>query len=669
MGKEKNAANIDSKKGNREGKKYPNQFWLDKIVKFPLPQVLIIVSALIIYLGTLSYGFINFDDDLLVSNNISTLSKLSNITEVFKTDAFLRAVGKDFYRPLQSFSFIIDLQISPRNPLAPFEKGGNLNIFHITNFVLHCLTCISLFYFFCLLKFDRRLSMMGALIFTVHPLFCLAVVWIPGRGDLLLGLFVLIGLSAFIKYYETRKYQYLALHLLMFLLSMFSKETAIALPIIVIIIFLIKRKEQNLKILNRDNSILITGWIIIFLLWFFMRNSAIPNPISSTGFGILPFIQNLATIPELMAKFILPLSLPPFPSFSIFYTILGLLIIALLALRIIIIFVYRPKFKNRHSERSEESSLDAPSGFFTSLRFVQNDSFKKTLNFEKQKQLNTILLGIIWFLVFLLPSLASRHPLGDEGFSYLNHRAYLPMMGILILIFSLIPANLLNKKMSFIGIFGFVIIIIFGIVSFSQSKIYSDPMTFYKAATEKNPNSALALNNLGKLIAEKGDLTRSFEYFDKAIALKSDYVDALSNRGAQKVKIKDYEGAISDLEAAIARQPDYAAAFNNLGIARFNLNDTLGALDCFDKAVKFGDNFTEALINRALLKIKIIDFIGAIVDYSDLIKISPKDPVYYIKRASAYNNIHEIDNACRDWQSAANLGNQQAMQFLRENCK
>ena len=49
------------------------------------------------------------------------------------------------------------------------------------------------------LRFSRRVFFIS-LLFSVHPLFTDAIAWIPGRGDLLSGLFCLASFLSFIYY-------------------------------------------------------------------------------------------------------------------------------------------------------------------------------------------------------------------------------------------------------------------------------------------------------------------------------------------------------------------------------------------------------------------------------------------------------------------------------------
>tara|TARA_B100000945_G_scaffold205452_1_gene165206 strand:- start:146 stop:343 length:198 start_codon:yes stop_codon:yes gene_type:complete len=63
------------------------------------------------------------------------------------------------------------------------------------------------------------------------------------------------------------------------------------------------------------------------------------------------------------------------------------------------------------------------------------------------------------------------------------------------------------------------------------------------------------------------------------------------------------------------------------------------------------------------------DFDGAIEDYTQVIKISPKDSDAFFNRANVKKEIGDIKSACEDWKEAANLGDEEAENLLKENCE
>src|SRR6202012_2476781 len=97
-------------------------------------------------------------------------------------------------------------------------------MYHISNLLIHLLTCISLYYFLRLLKLPNFIAFVFTLLFSIHPLFASAVSWVPSRGDLLIALFGLWMFIHFHKHILSGKLVYFFLSTLFFILAIFSKE-------------------------------------------------------------------------------------------------------------------------------------------------------------------------------------------------------------------------------------------------------------------------------------------------------------------------------------------------------------------------------------------------------------------------------------------------------------
>jgi len=154
-------------------KKPPAQRWIT-VLFFP---ILILLCAGI-YWHTTTYKTTGFDDETLMAS--FTGSNLT-ITDAFTGNALMVHKGTDFYRPLQSVTFMLDAASSKTSPFS----------YHRTNIIIHCLMVCSLLYLLLLLGYNRWLSLFMSFLFAATPLFANAVAWIPARGDLLLGFFVL----------------------------------------------------------------------------------------------------------------------------------------------------------------------------------------------------------------------------------------------------------------------------------------------------------------------------------------------------------------------------------------------------------------------------------------------------------------------------------------------
>ena len=154
----------------------------------------IALAVLAVYSTALSFNFIGFDDTQILKQRYFIIGDLSKIKLAFTTDAFLGTNGS-FYRPLQTVSFMLDALIGGPKPF----------IYHFTNLVLYIVGSLCVFWLLLTLGYQRLLSLLLALAFSLHPLFVPMVAWVPTRGDLLLTIFVIVSLVLFIKSFRANR--------------------------------------------------------------------------------------------------------------------------------------------------------------------------------------------------------------------------------------------------------------------------------------------------------------------------------------------------------------------------------------------------------------------------------------------------------------------------------
>jgi len=114
---------------------------------------------------------------------------------------------------------------------------------------------------------------------------------------------------------------------------------------------------------------------------------------------------------------------------------------------------------------------------------------------NKERTTREKLFCLSWFLFLMAPAMFFRNRLID----YLDHRFFLPLIGILIfllLIFSKKFFETVDIKKIYPVIIAFVLICSLTLI---RSRHYSGPITFYNWAVSQNPNSALAYNMRGNI--------------------------------------------------------------------------------------------------------------------------------------------------------------------------
>nr|WP_319490917.1 tetratricopeptide repeat protein [uncultured Desulfobacter sp.] len=221
--------------------------------------LLALLVIMTVYLPTLNFGFLNFDD-------VDILNSIHDQFDSFQLEKlFLFSHTKQYYRPLLELICYMDYAL----------WGQSISAWHITNYTLH-LANATLVYLISkqwLLsdKNKTNFAAVSMLFFALNPMTCESVVWISGRSDLAGTFFALVAVSA---YYLNSRVRYFLVPLSI-LAGMFCKENALAvIPIIILIdtVRQVKRRENLITILKN-----MLKWAILttipFLIYFFFRTN------------------------------------------------------------------------------------------------------------------------------------------------------------------------------------------------------------------------------------------------------------------------------------------------------------------------------------------------------------------------------------------------------------
>ncbi|MBM2814594.1 MAG: hypothetical protein HW421_1356 [Ignavibacteria bacterium] len=571
--------------------------------------LIVFIAALAVYGQSLWFGFVNFDDDVIIVNNFHNLSDISKVSEAFKTDAYFQQKSH-YYRPLLTLSFMLDAQTGGKEPW----------IYHLSNILLHGFVCLLIVYFLKLLKLPVIFLLFAGLFYATHPLLASTVNWVVARNDILAMFFFLFGIITLLKYFSSKKPVLIFLHLISFFLALLSKELAVVFPLIYLL-FAILWLEK--KLFDKRLFAFYLCWFVAIVFFMLMRNMAIKGVPSSDVLGLSIFIDKLATLPELLQKLFFPSKPNPMPMFDIFRTIFG---------SIIFVIIIGEIFRNRKSP-----------------------AFRR------------FLFGILMFVLLIIPGMFTSQ--GNFMFDYLESRAFLPALGFLLFIFYIIPNRWLNRKYNYVMTSSFIIIFIYSCVNIYYSRNYKDAKTFYNYAVLTSPNSSIAHSNRGLILNAEGNHKGAIDDYNEALRLHPTNSDVYNNRGLALCDLKVYSAAIADFEHAIKLKPDFAEAFTNLGICYFNMKDFHSAIARFSETIRLKPDIPEAYNNRAGAYFNLGDYNAAIIDYTKAIEFNRLYGDAFINRALARINTGDKDGACSDLNSALQLGKEAVKPLIDKYCR
>lgn len=485
-----------------------------------------IVVPVAIYFRTLFFGITNADDEVMITGNLPFLRDISNVFHVFTTDAFYLHKEIDLYRPLQSLTYIIDAQ-----------WGGDVVFFaHLTNIVLHVICCLAVYHLLIRLAFRPMLATTGALVYAVHYLFMTAVAWIPARGDLLLALFAFLTMLTLISTLDQPRWRTIFLHLLFFTLALFSKESAVVLPFVCAVYLWAYRKIGQL---TRKHVALPIYYVAAGSFYWMLKESAVAS--SSDERGLVQFIKNIHLLPDMIAKFYLPVNMSTLPANVRSTTAIGLGMLFILS----VIFVLFRKLQQRQA-----------------------------------------LFYLFWFLLFMLPGLTYYPNFYSFASEHVDNRSYLICFGLLMLNLHVIQLVEADTRRYFRYVAALVLCYLTAF-NLYLGQSYRNPATFAMKAITMESNSALAFANYGTEKFLEGDELEALHYLNRSLRLVPKFMPALHYRARIFWNRGMYREALRDLDTILAVDPEFDATDYALrGTIKAGLKDHAGADADFAAALR-----------------------------------------------------------------------------------
>ena len=209
----------------------------------------------------------------------------------------------------------------------------------------------------------------------------------------------------------------------------------------------------------------------------------------------------------------------------------------------------------------------------------------------KKYDLNFIFLGFCCFLLFLLPTFLMPNN------QFYDHRIYLPLVGIIIVLSEFFREYINLKKLMYCSL---IVLIIFScIVLFYEDKFQSKEV-FWVNALISSPESDVANAMVAGLFFERGMYKEAEERYLKAISLK-EFSKHYVNLSALYARIGRLDDAEKVLLKALNLSQDNPTAYYNLALVYKYKND-------IDKAKEMKDKYIE-IFNKTNKVSKIDDII------------------------------------------------------------
>ncbi|EDO43484.1 predicted protein [Nematostella vectensis] len=128
-----------------------------------------------------------------------------------------------------------------------------------------------------------------------------------------------------------------------------------------------------------------------------------------------------------------------------------------------------------------------------------------------------------------------------------------------------------------------------------------EALAYYREAVRLNPTYSDALNNLGNLLKEKGEISEAEKLLERAVDSSKAFAAGWMNLGTVKAALNKMQEAETCYKNAIRYRKKYPDAFFNLGNLYIDWNRDAEAVAAFRKAVKLKSDHVGAWMNHILL--------------------------------------------------------------------
>ncbi len=501
---------------------------------FLLVCALLIVSTFAVYRQAGTHEFINYDDNLYITENPHVQQGLTGASIGW---AFTTTETGNWH-PLTWLSLMTDVRLFGLDP------GSH----HLVSVGFHILNSLLLFVLFRKMTASVWPGACVAALFALHPLHVESVAWAAERKDVLSTLFWIGAMLAYMKYAERPGLGPYGLALLLFALGLLSKPMVVTLPFILLMIDYWPlgriraqneaggaaeqaRKQSQSRFGKKPlGSLLIekAPFLALALISGLVTMAAQGSGGAVTPFGALPLGSRIANAANSYLEYVLKMFWPA---------------------NLAILYPY-------------SAGEIPPWRIVAAGVFLAGVSALAFLAFRKRRY---VMVGWLWYVVTLLPVIGLIQ-VGTQSMA--DRYTYLPLIGLFVIIawgVRDLTAGVQSRRV-ILATAASLALAALSYLSWAQLATWQNSVTVFTRAIEVTSNNWLAHANLGVALGKEGKLNEALAQFSDAVAIRPDYADAYNNMGivlAMQGKTSDAHARFSE---AIRYNPDHVNARYNLGL-------------------------------------------------------------------------------------------------------
>ena len=592
------------------------------------------ILAFVLYLNTTSNNYA-LDDGMVILENKYTKEGIKGIGKLLSGDSFEGIFGENAsilaggrYRPLSLITFAIEYQFYGGKDSFPAMSHG-------INAILYAL-CVLLAgnwmyrYVFrgtAYLPYGAELAFFATFLFAVHPIHTEAVANLKGRDELLCFIFMMLTLLWLFEGLEdpkTKVKKYI-LAAGAFFLALLSKENAITFTAIIPLSVYFFHPKKNLQPVFTSAGL----FFGVFLLYFLIRVGVTNFSLSDKSTDVLnqPYIlasadQKWATKIYVLNKYLSLLFFPYPLSFDYSYAHINyktfgdmqvwLSIFIHLSMVVLIVQLWQKKHILAYCLLFYLLSISIVSNFVINIGAFLGERF-----------------------------------LFQASLGFVIGMAYVVFHGL-----NRLPEGI--RKTAFYGLTG-VTLLVAGGWTMSRNQVWKNNDTLFLTDVKTVPNSAKAQKGAGEVLIKQVDqleytdpkripmLKEAIVYFDNALRIHPQFIDALLEMGATYYRLENWETAEKYwllAEKLDKNHPVLRAHFALFTTKQLELANRAYDLQDFDKAIAlsrkalyFTPQSDHAYFVIGMSYGRKRDFKPALENFEEAIKRNPNKSDYWFNKA------------------------------------
>ena len=573
----------------------------------------LVVSTLLIYWQVEQFDFLNYDDGAYVTDNGYVRDGLTVQGLVWAFTEF----HESNWHPVTWLSHMLDVQLFGLDPGAH----------HLVNLLFHIVNALLLFHILRQMTGTLWRSAVVATLFALHPLHVESVAWIAERKDVLSALFWL--LSTFFYYQYVKKPSSLAYFLVFatMALGLMSKPMVVTLPFVLLLLdfWPLARPESRL-LQSRINAHSIRA------AWPLVREKIPLFALSAFSCLMTFYVQNRGGAVASM-EFLDMGGRIANATISYWMYILKMLLPVDLA-------VYYPYPDSMPLLKSSIAAL-----VLVGISYVA---------FRARKKYPYLTVGWFCYLGTLVPVIGLVQ-VGSQAMA--DRYTYIPLIGLFIIV-AWGAADMVAKfpgSRVWVMLVTAILLPLVMAVTAVQIGYWRDSAALFEHALAVTPDNALARNNLGQALAQKGQTSAAIEHFQKALQFKADQGVVQVNLGNALVEQGQIEKAISHYRVALRTRQTADIAHNRMGLAFEKMGNNDQAVYHYQQALRLNPEFGEAQYNLGTLYFNAGAFENAINPYREVLRLNPLSVETLNSLGLAYEKSGSRDWAIKHYRQALKI--------------